>query len=250
MNPDHPKGLSKNYIPLFIFATTMGCLEAIVVVYVRELYYPDGFCFPLKILPQWLIGIEIVREFSTLAMLGAVAWISGKIFLKRLSVFLFIFGIWDIMYYLALKIFLNWPESLLTWDILFMIPITWIGPVLAPVICSALMIIMSLLFDYFQNRENIKQLRASEYFLLFGGAAIIYFTFTFDFGMILVKGNFLPHFFSMPNHPGFQEIMSTFTPTRFNWEIFTIGILLNCFGMILFVRRALKTKTDYDTTSN
>ena len=37
---------SNNYFPLIIFAVSMGFLEAIVVVYIRELYYPDGFRFP------------------------------------------------------------------------------------------------------------------------------------------------------------------------------------------------------------
>jgi len=80
---------SNNYLPLFIFAVSMGFLEAIVVVYIREIYYPDGFQFPLKELPARLIIIEWIREISTLLMLGSVAWISGKTILKRLSVFIF-----------------------------------------------------------------------------------------------------------------------------------------------------------------
>uniref|UniRef100_UPI0032180A66 hypothetical protein n=1 Tax=uncultured Draconibacterium sp. TaxID=1573823 RepID=UPI0032180A66 len=242
MDRNQPKSFSKNYLPLFIFATAMGFLEAIVVVYIRELYYPEGFDFPLHSLPLWLIGIELVRETTTLLMLGAVAWISGKLFLKRLSVFLFIFGTWDITYYLALKIFLNWPESLFTWDILFMIPITWIGPVLAPIVCSFLMIFMSLLFDYFLYRKGITKLYLREYFFVFGGAAIIYVTFTIDFGMLIVQGNFSPHLFSLPDSLEFQKIMSTFIPSRFCWEIFCFGILIICFGIGLFVRRALRSK--------
>ncbi len=110
----------------------MGFLEAIVVVYVRELYYPDGFNFPLKPMPGWLIAVELVRELCTLLMLGGCGLDFRQEYLfQRLAVFLFIFGVWDIFYYIGLKIFLNWPESLFTWDILFLIPITWIGPVLA-----------------------------------------------------------------------------------------------------------------------
>jgi hypothetical protein len=91
--------------------------------------------------------IEITREFSTLLMLFSVAWISGRNFLQQLSVFLFLFGIWDIFYYVALKIFLDWPGSFLTWDLLFLIPITWLGPVLAPVICSVVMILTAFIFS-------------------------------------------------------------------------------------------------------
>lgn len=117
------------------------------MVYLRELYYPGGFKFPLELLPPWLMVIEITREFSTLLMLFSVAWISGRNFLQQLSVFLFLFGIWDIFYYVALKIFLDWPGSFLTWDLLFLIPITWLGPVLAPVICSVVMILTAFIFS-------------------------------------------------------------------------------------------------------
>ena len=139
----------KSYFTLFIFAVAMGFLEAIVVVYVRELYYPEGFTFPLKALPANLVTIELIRELCTFLMLGSVAWLSGKTLLRRLSAFLFTFGVWDIIYYAALKLFLDWPESLLTWDILFLIPITWVGPVLAPIICSVVMIFMAMLFERF-----------------------------------------------------------------------------------------------------
>ncbi|TNF39958.1 MAG: hypothetical protein EP310_09705, partial [Bacteroidetes bacterium] len=188
---------NNNYFPLFIFAVSMGFLEAIVVVYIRELYYPEGFRFPLKELPPRLIVIEWVREISTLFMLGSVAWLTGNNFLKRLSAFLFLFGIWDIVYYLGLRLFIGWPESLLTWDILFLIPITWVGPVLAPVLCSLLMIAMALLFDFRQMNNNLQNLKLKELAFLFSGAAVIYFTFTVDFGMILINGNFLKDFFNL-----------------------------------------------------
>lgn len=228
---------SNNYIPLFIFATAMGLLEAIVVVYIREIYYPTGFQFPLQELPPRIIFIEWIREISTLLMLGTVAWISGKIFLKRLSVFLFIFGIWDIIYYIGLKIFLNWPESLITWDILFLIPITWVGPVLAPVLCSLLMIITAVLFDFLQSKNNLKKLEIKELLILLAGAATIYFTYTVDFGMILLKGHFLKDFSSLPDNPEFLKILTTWEPHRFNWEIFALGIVIICTGLSLVFKR-------------
>ena len=227
-----------SYFPLIIFATSMGLLEAIVVVYIRELYYPEGFRFPVKELPAWLIIVEWVREISTLLMLGAVAWISGKNFLKRLSAFLFLFGIWDIVYYIGLKIFIGWPESLLTWDILFLIPITWVGPVLAPVVCSLLMIAMSILFDYRQMNNNLQKLELKELALLFSGAAVIYFTFTVDFGMMLIKGNFLKDFFTLAENREFLKILTSWQPTTFNWGIFSLGIFIICAGIFLINKRS------------
>jgi hypothetical protein len=218
----------------------MGFLEAIVVVYVRELYYPDGFDFPLIMLPSWLVGIEIIRELCTLLMLGSIAWISGKSFLQRLSVFLFSFGIWDIFYYIALKIFLDWPESLFTWDILFLIPITWIGPVLAPVICSVVMILMCIMFEHFRIKNNITKIKPGEFWLLVLGAAIIYISFTYDFGKIIFQGNYLDSFFTLPKNSEFLKEMTTFLPTRFQWEIFSIGILIILIGNWFFLKRAIK----------
>jgi len=229
-----------NYIPLIIFATSMGFLEAIVVVYIRELYYPDGFHFPLKELPPWLIVIEWIREITTLLMLGTVGWISGKTFLKRFSVFLFIFGVWDIIYYIGLKIFLDWPESLLTWDILFLIPITWVGPVLAPVLCSQLMILVSVIFDILQSENKLLRLDKKEIILMITGAAIIYVTYTVDFGMILIKGHFLKDFSNLPENPEFLKILTTWVPQRFNWTIFAIGIVIIFSGLILVLKRAVK----------
>lgn len=228
------------YLPLLIFAVSMGLLEAIVVVYIRELYYPEGFRFPLKELPIWLIIIEWVREISTLLMLGTVAWITGKNFVKRLTAFLFLFGIWDILYYIGLKIFIGWPESILTWDILFLIPVTWVGPVLAPVLCSILMISMAILFDYRQMNNNLQKLEVKELALLFSGASVIYFTFTVDFGMMLIKGNFLKHFLTLPENREFLKILTTWQPSTFNWGIFSLGILIICAGIFLINKRSLK----------
>lgn len=232
---------SNNYIPLIIFAVSMGFLEAIVVVYVRELYYPGGFQFPLKEMPARIIVIEWIREICTLLMLGSVAWISGNFFLKRLSVFLLIFGIWDITYYISLKIFLDWPESLLTWDILFLIPITWVSPVLAPVLCSLLMIFIAFLFDYRISNNNLKKLEIRELILMIIGSAIIYYTFTVDFGMILIKGHFVQKYFTLTENSDFIKILTSWEPSNYNWLIFSFGIALICTGIFLVNKRSLHT---------
>lgn len=229
---------SNNYVPLKIFAVSMGLLEAIVVVYIREIYYPDGFSFPLKELPYWLIAVEWAREVSTLLMLGSVAWLSGKTFLKRLSVFLFIFGVWDIVYYIGLYVILGWPQSLLTWDILFLIPITWVGPVLAPVLCSLLMITIAMIFDYLIVLGQLEKLVLKEWLLLIAGAAIIYYTYTVDFGMILIKGNFLSDFSNLAENPEFLKILTTWVPDNYNWTLFGFGYAVICVGIVLVVKRS------------
>ena len=110
---------------LVLFGIAMGFFEAAVVVYLRQLYYPGGFSFPLKIMALGELSIEYLREFSTLIMLFSLAIVAGRNFYERFSYFLLCFGIWDIFYYVWLKVLLDWPQSLLTWDILFLIPIVY-----------------------------------------------------------------------------------------------------------------------------
>lgn len=140
-----------------LFATAMGYLESAVVVYLRTLYYPDGFPIPVKIgtipirftripefegrMPQSILRTEIWREVATIVMLVCLALLVGETPLQMLAVFLLAFGVWDIFYYVFLKVLIDWPGSLKTLDVLFLIPVPWIGPVWLPISVSALMII-------------------------------------------------------------------------------------------------------------
>ena len=47
----------------------MGLLEAVVVVYLRELYYPAGFAFPLASMSKRIYITELLREVATIVML-------------------------------------------------------------------------------------------------------------------------------------------------------------------------------------
>lgn len=123
-----------------IFAMAFAFVESSVVVYLRLLYYPEGFAFPLKPALMSQIAVELSREFATIIMLASVGIIAGKSRWQQFSYFMIAFGVWDIFYYIWLKLILNWPASLLDWDILFLIPVPWIGPVVAPVLVSVVMI--------------------------------------------------------------------------------------------------------------
>lgn len=132
-------------IAVCIYAAAMGILEAIVVVYLRRLYYPAGFSFPLVPMEPAILRAEVIREAMTLVMLSAVAWIAAEHAWQRLLAFVMAFGVWDVLYYVGLKIFLDWPASWFTPDILFLIPKVWIGPVIAPVLVSLAWIAGALL---------------------------------------------------------------------------------------------------------
>jgi hypothetical protein len=118
----------------------MAYLEAAVVVYLRIIFYPQGFDFPLVPDPSTTMLVELGREVATIIMLVGIAMLCGRSKIERFAYLILTFGIWDIMYYGWLIALIGWPTSLLTWDLLFLIPVPWVGPVLAPVLVSAAMI--------------------------------------------------------------------------------------------------------------
>jgi hypothetical protein len=153
----------------------MGYFEATVVVYLRDLYYPDGFSFPLVMIPTRMITIELFRELSTIVMIAAVAIIAGKKLWERFGFFLILFGIWDIFYYVWLRISINWPLSMFDWDVLFLIPIPWIGPVIAPILIALLMIIFGFkITGLFAQGINFKPTLASWTLSIIGTVLILY----------------------------------------------------------------------------
>ncbi len=122
---------------LTLFGVAFGFIEGAVVVYLRELYYPGGFSLDLLASrPRHIVTTEVVREAASLLMLLSVARLAVRGGLRRFAVFAFCFGVWDLVFYLTLKLLLDWPLSLLDWDILFLIPVPWTAPVLAPVLVS------------------------------------------------------------------------------------------------------------------
>jgi hypothetical protein len=122
---------------LTLFAIAFGYIEGAVVVYLRELYYPGGFSLDLLASrPRHIVTTEVAREVASLLLLLSVARLAVRGGLRRFAVFAFCFGVWDLVFYLTLKLLLDWPLSLLDWDILFLIPVPWTAPVLAPLLVS------------------------------------------------------------------------------------------------------------------
>ena len=126
---------------LSLFGVAFGYLEGAVVVYLRELYYPNGFGFPLALPITRVLNVELGREMATLVMLGSVAHLAGRNFWQRFGVFCFLFGVWDLVYYVVLWGVLHWPASLMTWDILFLLPLIWAGPVITAVLVAVSLIL-------------------------------------------------------------------------------------------------------------
>jgi len=229
-----------NYRPSWfwvgLFGIAFGFLEAIVVIYLRELYYPGGFSFPLVMATPELYLVELVRELSTLLILLAVGMLVGKSCIQRFAWFLFAFATWDIFYYIALKIFLDWPPSLLTWDVLFLIPIVWNAPVLAPVICSLTMIGFSIVVVEFQRKGFSVRLNRYEWMLMLVGALIIFITFIWDYTAILIRHGFLSGEPITEDSLLVQQLIQ-FVPSHFNWILFIPGEMLIIASIVMLWRR-------------
>jgi len=125
------------------FALAMALLEAAVVVYMRQLYYPDNplELFPLRFLDHYDPILELSREASTIVMLLTVALLAQRGSLTRkFAGFVFVFGLWDLAYYFWLKVLIGWPRSWWEWDVLFLIPGVWLGPWICPALIALLFV--------------------------------------------------------------------------------------------------------------
>ncbi|MCK4489064.1 MAG: hypothetical protein KAU23_02330, partial [Anaerolineales bacterium] len=132
---------TKKLLWVGLFAVAFAYAEAAVVVYLRQMYGIHDLLRDIPAFDSMIAFVEVGREFSTLIMLLAVGWAAGRSLQTRLGFAFFAFGLWDIFYYIWLKLFINWPESLLTTDILFLLPLPWWGPVIGPVLIAVLMVI-------------------------------------------------------------------------------------------------------------
>ena len=123
-----------------VYALAMAYAEAAAVVYLRRVFGVVDLLRDTAAYDPRVAAIEIGREAATLVMLLAAGFAAGRSLQSRLGFALFAFGTWDILYYVWLKVLLGWPESLTTQDVLFLIPLPWWGPVIAPVLVALLLL--------------------------------------------------------------------------------------------------------------
>jgi hypothetical protein len=168
-----------------LFGVAFAFVESTIVVYLRALYYPEGLTFPLKMIRQEHLSVELVREFATMIMLVAVGMIAGTNRWKKFGYFVIAFGIWDVFYYVWLKVALDWPRTLTDWDVLFLIPLPWIAPVIAPVLLALLMTICGVVMVV--RLEKVLHFRPTLLSWLLGcaGTAAALYSFVYDSAAIL-----------------------------------------------------------------
>jgi len=198
-----------------LYAIAMAAVESAVVVYLRALHQSTA---PLTVLmheiPAPLIAIEVGREVATLVMLVAVAALAARHVWEGFLYLALAFGVWDIFYYVWLWVFIGWPPSLLTWDVLFLIPVPWLGPVITPVIVSLCLVGGSL---WLLSRPALRLSRRA-WALAIAGGVLVLLSFTVDYHYALVRTD----------------------PPRFRWEWFLAGIVIGVVGVVW--DRALKSR--------
>ena len=202
---------------LGVYAAAMAWLEAAVVVYLRRLYYPDDqlTLFPMRVWRASDLLVEIGRETATIAMILAVALLAVSGRTRRAAAFLFVFGVWDLFYYLWLKLALGWPVFWADWDILFLIPWAWLAPWFTPAIAA-------LLFALWgggvlaSEAETVVPRRAS----LLAVA-----------GLTLMLASFLEP--SLPLLGKSAAAAEQFVPSRFLWAVYLPGATLLATGLFI-----------------
>jgi hypothetical protein len=238
------KSLTTRMIWLTAFSIAMGFLETAVVVYLRKLYYPHGFQFPLVPIDNDIAMVEFLREAATIIMLVGIGIIAGKNTSQKFAIFIYCFAVWDIFYYVFLKLLLGWPESLFTWDILFIIPVPWVGPVLAPCIVSLTLITLTASVIYFQEKGYHAHLKVREWVLFITGSLVVIFSFMLDYFKYLANDIVNSHVWTLSSKQEMFAEIAHYAPASYNWWMFAAGEIIIISGIISLIRHALKHKTE------
>jgi nitrogen fixation-related uncharacterized protein len=105
----------------------------------------------------------------------------------------------------------DWPHSLLDWDVLFLLPLPWWGPVLAPVLIALLMIFWGTLASQFERPRAPGLSSWGARVLTFAGVLLALYVFMAD---------------TLAAAPRGLEAVCSLLPTDFNWPLFGVALLL------------------------
>lgn len=226
----------RRILAVLAFGVAFGYVEAAIVDYLRALYEPirqrfypgraAGDVFPLLTLEQLstagpghmeLLAVETAREAATIVMLATVALAAAGRAGQWLASFAVAFGTWDISFYVFLKVLVGWPDSLLAWDVLFLIPVPWAGPVLAPVLVSISMIAAGLIYLWRDSAAGPVRLHAYHWLGFVLGGLVVILSFVWDYRNIATGG----------------------MPRPFHWPLFALGELT---GLLVFVHALVRPR--------
>jgi hypothetical protein len=212
--------LARSVVAVVLFSIAFAYVESAVVVYLRMIYEPirtkhhpgrpPGELFPLITIDQLHaegnahergLLVELGREFATLIMLGGIAAACARTRGQWFAFFMIAFGVWDIFFYVWLKACIDWPASIWQWDILFLLPVVWAGPVISPVLVSVSMILAGGIILWHERGGGLYRPGRGSGAGILAGALVIIVAFCWDY-RYLSAGNL---------------------PRAFPWWLFAIG---------------------------
>jgi hypothetical protein len=194
------------------FAIAMAWVEAASVFYIRTLvdrvepYQANPL--PQSTMNGALGNVELWREAATLGMIAALGVLAGRTWRRRAGYAALAFGAWDIFYYIFLRIISGWPRTVMDWDILFLLPLPWWGPVLAPVSIALMMILWGTLAT---QSGHVATGARWAWALGWLGVVLALAVFMIDAGRALPDG---------------REAVLRVLPTSFNWPLFWVALVL------------------------
>jgi hypothetical protein len=211
---------------LTLFAIAMANVEAVLVIHLRSIYYPDHplTIFPLNLMSQRDLVIEWGREVATVVMILAVALLAARRVIAVFAAFVYVFGIWDIFYYVWLKLLIGWPTSWLEWDVLFLIPWPWFGPWLTPVLISLLFVIWGgWTLSMIQHGQDVRFTPTTLVLFVIGAA-------------LALAAFLLP---AVPLLPAGEEAFRGYQPSEFSWRLYVVGYVLMATSLWITARGAV-----------
>jgi len=200
------------WLAVVLFAVAMAWVEAATVFYLRVMvdrvdpYQPNPLPMDGIVEP-----VELVREAATLVMLAAIGVLAGRNGRTRLGYAAIAFGVWDVFYYVFLKLISGWPSSLFDWDVLFLLPLPWWGPVLAPVCIALLMIAWGTQVTGRAAGRADDPLASTAWRLNWLGVALALYVFMAD---------------SLRAAPHGLDATRMVLPAAFNWPVFLVALAL------------------------
>jgi hypothetical protein len=223
-----PDDLRRRLAVLVLFGVVFGYAEAATVVYIRmtldpihQRVFPDRAAddlFPLLTAEQWsreapataTAFLEISRELSTVLLVASVALATSRDVRQWFASFMLTFGVWDLFYYLWLRLLLGWPRTLQDWDLIFAAPLPWVGPVWAPLLVATVMVVSAGLFFRLEASPRPLRPRAMHWVAVLTGALMIMTAFWWDARHLLANG----------------------VPEWFNWPLLSAGLILGLAGFL------------------
>ncbi len=199
----------KRLLIAVLFAAAFAYIESAVVVYLRVIFHPNGFTFPLAPFAESELGrqmlmVEVGREAATLVLIVTAAQLFARARQETPAYFLVIFAVWDVFYYLWLKVLIGWPASIMDWDVLFLIPLPWASPVLYPVLASVVMFLIGTAILCRTSGKRPLSIRGSDWAGWAVGSAVMIAAFCLG-GLHMTEADYAAHF---------------------HWPIYAVGLAL------------------------